>query len=339
MSNPTGGSGSPNFQMDVIFSSLRELQQEKERLQQHFNGEKSRCRSLEIKLEACQSKHYQSIEKHCKMLETVNAAKQKVLQTQLQATRLKELNDGKSARIAELRRQICEVVKKEDEELKVFENKLADLTSNFRDARNYYTEENVRNELEQWSRKADETKAEVFKEDKVLKDLTDKFNQLQMENKKAKDELNCKLEFDITSEELQIALRVFEEMNQKSKDDLKESEKQLEEELERIKRGNDTSGEESVVNKHIIAAKNSNITANCEGPSMFTGCSLQAESNQTAVHGQLSTVNPQYFRLDSRSSAAGMKGPKNQIPFQQEARKSSLQGRSFFLSLPVSPKI
>lgn len=256
MSNPTGGSCSPNFRMDVIFNSLRELQQEKERLQQHFNEEKSRCRSLEIKLEACQSKHYQSIEKHCKMLETVNAAKQKVLQTQLQATRLKELNDGKSARIAELRRQICEVVKKEDEELKVFENKLADLTSNFRDARNYYTEENVRNELEQWSRKADETKAEVFKEDKVLKDLTDKFNQLQMENKKAKDELNCKLEFDITSEELQIALRVFEEMNQKSKDDLKESEKQLEEELERIKRGNDTSGEESVVNKVTSVSKN-----------------------------------------------------------------------------------
>lgn len=110
--------------------------------------------------------------------------------------------------------------------------------------------------MEQWSRKADETKAEVFKEDKVLKDLTDKFNQLQMENKKAKDELNCKLEFDITSEELQIALRVFEEMNQKSKDDLKESEKQLEEELERIKRGNDTSGEESVVNKVTSVSKN-----------------------------------------------------------------------------------
>lgn len=333
MSNSTG-SGSPNFRIDVIFNSLRELQQEKERLQQHYNEEKAHCRSLEIKLEACQSKHYQSVEKHCKMLETVNAAKQKVLQTQLQATRLKELNDGKSARIAELRKNVCEVMKKEDVEQQIFENKLAELTSNFRDARNYYTEENVRNELEHWSKKADETRAEVFREDKVLKDLTTKFNQLQMDNKKAKDKLNCELEFDVTPGELQTALKVFEELNQKSKDDLKESEKQLERELERIKRANDKSGKERVANKQIIAANKA-----CEGPDMFGGCGSQAESYQTGVYEQLSAVNRQYFRLDSRSIASGMNGPTNQTPLQREARKSSLQGRSFFLSLPVSPKI
>ncbi|XP_020617169.1 myosin-9-like [Orbicella faveolata] len=231
-SNQTSSS-SPTFRVDVIFNSLRELQQEKERLEQHCHEEKARCRSLEIKLDACQTKYYQYSEKNCKMLETVNAAKQKVLQTQLQASRLKELNDGKGARITELRKQIDEEMRKEEEEMQVFQNKLAELTNNFRNARNYYTEENVKKEMEEWSKQAEETKSEVSKEDIALKELSAKFHQLEMETKSAKGELNRKLEFDVTAKELQTALTVFEEVNQEAKGKLEISEEALVEELER----------------------------------------------------------------------------------------------------------
>ncbi|KAJ7370055.1 hypothetical protein OS493_034498 [Desmophyllum pertusum] len=346
MSNLTC-SGSPNFRIDVIFNSLRELQQEKERLQQHCAEEKARCKNLEIKLEACQTKYYQNSEKHCKMLETVNAAKQKVLQTQIQASRLKELNDGKGARIAELRRQIDEETKRGEIEQQIFENKLEELTSSFRNARNYYTEENVRMEMEEWSKQADDAKAEVSKEDNALQELSAKFHQLEMENKKAKDELDCKLEFDVSVKKLQSTLKVFEEMNQESKEKLEISEKQLELELERIKQAKNDCERRDV----IPLCSNEQITSNepeitdsnaamqpSTSPFISAAESFpQIECNLTEGYRQPTTDNRQYCRLDSPSVTPGSKeGTAHQAHLQSEGRKSSLQARSFFISLPVS---
>ncbi|XP_078383942.1 uncharacterized protein LOC144666389 isoform X3 [Oculina patagonica] len=345
ISNQTGSS-SPNFRIDVIFNSLRELQQEKERLQQHCNEEKARCKSLEVKLEACQTKYYQNSEKHCKMSETVNAAKQKVLQTQLHASRLKELNNGKSARIAELRRQIDEEMKKEEEELQLFENKLAELTSNFRNARNYYTEENVQKEMEEWSKQADEAKTEVLKEDSTLKELSTKFQQLEMETKTAKDELNSKLEFDVTVEELKSALKVCEEMNQEAKEKLEISEKEFEQELERIKQANNECGRRDAIalysNQQITSNQSDTTNSNATiqpriSPSMSANPLLQMASKAADGYGQANTDNRQYFRIESPSvTQASKEGTVPQPQLQSEGKRPSLQGRSFFISLPVT---
>jgi len=61
---------------------------------------------------------------------------------------------------------------------------------------------------------------------------------LQHKNSSSTDELNRKLEFDVTAKELQRALTVFEEVNQEAKGKLETSEKELMEELERIRQTN-----------------------------------------------------------------------------------------------------
>ncbi|XP_073250621.1 uncharacterized protein [Porites lutea] len=168
------------------------------------------------------------------MQETVNAAKQKVLQTQMQANRLKELNDIKGAKIEELRRQIDEEMEKEQMELQEFEKHLGELTNNFRDARYYYTKENVNQEIEQWRKQAEAARAVVLKEENTLKELTAKFHQLEVENKEGKDKINNKLEFGLTIEELELAVNVCEGINEEKKRKLRLTEQQLELELKRL---------------------------------------------------------------------------------------------------------
>ncbi|KAK2559838.1 hypothetical protein P5673_017389, partial [Acropora cervicornis] len=138
-------SSSPNFRIDVIVSSLRELQQEKERLQQLCSEESARCRSLELKLDACE------LSRLCYFFPYI-------------------------------------------------------------------------------------TFGYVSRVDCNLQELTATFKQLEMENKHAKDEIDSKLEFGLTHEELKSTLKVVEEINQETKEKLHLSVKQLEQDLIRLER-------------------------------------------------------------------------------------------------------
>ncbi|XP_068736963.1 synaptonemal complex central element protein 1-like isoform X1 [Montipora capricornis] len=345
------GSSSPNFRIDVIVNSLRELQQEKERLQQHCNEERARCKSLEMKLDACQVKYFQSKERNCKMLETVNAAKQKVLQTQIQANRLKELNDEKGVKIQELRKEISEEIKKEQTELAMFEEQLFQLTDKFRNAKNYYTEENVQQEIEHWSKQAECVKNDVSREDGVLQELTTTFHQLEMENKRAKDEVNNKFEFGLTHEELKSTLKVFEEMNQETKDKLEISKQQLEQDLKRLdqaKQGHKDRNLEIPLQsqERINLNQPDTLTVNDAAPHLSETSSIPADqlgyvldidSNPEERHKQKGGNHNGDHTLNSSAVVQTRDGAEQEAEIQSDAgKKTSFQGRSFFISLPVT---
>ncbi|XP_029208917.2 structural maintenance of chromosomes protein 1A-like isoform X2 [Acropora millepora] len=357
----TTSSSSPNFRIDVIVSSLRELQQEKERLQQLCSEESARCRSLELKLDACQAKYFQSKERNLKMLETVNAAKQKVLQTQIQANRLKELNDGKRAKIEELHKEINEEMKKEQTELGAFEEKLSELTNQFRNARNYYAEENVQREIEHWREQSEKARNEASRVDCNLQELTAAFKQLEMENKHAKDEIDSKLEFGLTHEELKSTLKVVEKINQETKEKLHLSVKQLERDLIRLERAKQErinknfskpspqSQEQSKQKQfgslvvHHTATEHSSskgLPTPTEQSSLVLSVNANSNADEDREQSRQNHGN-KYPRLNSHNVGSSPVEDRAEqgtdVQLAQGGKKTSFQGRSFFISLPVTP--
>ncbi|XP_006822954.1 uncharacterized protein LOC102801019 [Saccoglossus kowalevskii] len=137
----------PAFQLEIIFGSIKELQQTKAYNEKMLNEVRSKRRSLENKCDQVSTEHAQVTDTNNKMIESLKIAQQKVCQTQNQISRQEDNNETIRQRVKELNQKVQEEETRQAHEIGVFESKLAELAEKFHSAQQYYGPNGLRNEI------------------------------------------------------------------------------------------------------------------------------------------------------------------------------------------------
>ncbi|KAJ8030954.1 hypothetical protein HOLleu_27515 [Holothuria leucospilota] len=228
-------SGKDAFQVDVIQGSILDLQKERGKTEQQLNDAQKKRMSLERKFESVSQKFNQMSEKHCKMLETVKVAQHKVNQSQSQIDSQQVLNQEKQDRITELLRLIEEAKEEEQKDLEEFQDKLSELTDQFRHARHFYTDESLQLETSMLEKRSQEIKTKVTSAKCEVENLQQKLSELEAQSK-LQDGIPKKKE-EFSPEEKQDILSLFslEKTNtEQLLQSLMETEEALKDELKRV---------------------------------------------------------------------------------------------------------
>lgn len=198
------------FRIDIILQSVNELRQEKRTLEQRYIDDKSRNKSLESKLEQDTTRFNQIKERNIKMQETVKVAEQKVSQTESQADRLTEINDGKKKVIGELNDKIKQEMEKQEHDVAEFEEKLLELTQMFRNAKVVYEKDTLNKEIISWKENMEIFHIQAENKNVELTDITKAFESLSMETKKVKEIVDKKIGLEgLTYKDLQVAIALL----------------------------------------------------------------------------------------------------------------------------------
>lgn len=198
------------FRIDIILQSVNELRQEKRTLEQRYIDDKSRNKSLESKLEQDTTRFNQIKERNIKMQETVKVAEQKVSQTESQADRLTEINDGKKKVIGELNDKIKQEMEKQEHDVTEFEEKLLELTQMFRNAKVVYEKDTLNKEIISWKENMEVFHMQAENKNVELTDITKAFESLSMETKKVKEIVDKKIGLEgLTYKDLQVAIALL----------------------------------------------------------------------------------------------------------------------------------
>ncbi|XP_048588257.1 synaptonemal complex central element protein 1 [Nematostella vectensis] len=309
---------SPEFRVDVIFHSLKELQHEKQLLEARLQEQKEKLQEVEALLEAADSRYRQCSERHVKMVETVHVAKEKVLQSENQAKRLNELNGNKQQKVQELNRRIKEVEAMEDEEYKSFEERLEGLTDKIRSAKTYYTTENLESEIQHWSTTRDETDKKAEAHQMSMKEMTNALEGIEREEEQLKDKMLEGLEFGLTCQDLQNAKSVFMELKAESASQLENQQRQLEDQKKRL---------EEIKGNSLPP----NVDPTQDSEEMEPAITMEQHS-LTDDDGQ----RPQGFNMNSdQGHSMGQEAKTYRVTSAEQDTTRRVNDRQFFLSLPM----
>ncbi|XP_071084427.1 synaptonemal complex central element protein 1-like [Haliotis cracherodii] len=180
---------SSNFKVDSLLISLKDLQSEKNCLEQKLNKRREKRRQCECELERVEGKMMQVSDVHRKMVETLKVAQLKVTQTQGQTDSLEEANQRRRDRIAGINNNIANEKIKQQENVNSFEDKLSELTEDLMKARAHYKDENLHNLLVSSKEKLDELTQNLNNRNQEVKRLTDALEQLKSQTDDKEQEI------------------------------------------------------------------------------------------------------------------------------------------------------
>ncbi|XP_067668009.1 synaptonemal complex central element protein 1-like [Haliotis asinina] len=209
---------SSNFKVDSLLISLKDLQSEKNCLEQKLNKCREKRRQCECELERVEGKMMQVSDVHRKMVETLKVAQLKVTQTQGQTDSLEEANQKRRDRIADINKNIANEKIKQQENVNSFEDKLSELTEELMKARAHYKDENLHNELVSNKEKLDELTETFRKRNQEVDTLVDAFEQLKSQADEKDHEIpeeTCKHIWQMMKDENQT---IHSYLNQLQKD-------------------------------------------------------------------------------------------------------------------------
>ncbi|XP_074644509.1 uncharacterized protein LOC141901265 [Tubulanus polymorphus] len=139
----------PNsFKVDVIFNSVKELQNERSSLEQKLNSVRQKRRDLESENEHALAKFQQSSDINTKLEEMLKVAHHKVDQIQKQITNAEETIQQKRNAVESLNTQIEEERIRKEQSRKEFEKGCDKMAMQLLEAKQFYTNECLENELD-----------------------------------------------------------------------------------------------------------------------------------------------------------------------------------------------
>ena len=133
--------------IELLFNTARDLQKERQVLEQRLKERRSRRTQLESSLERLRTKYHQVKDVNTKMTETLKVAQYKVMETQNQLRLLEETNIQKRASLSELNAQLKMEKESQHRAREDFEHKLARMAEMLIDAKNAHTDVTLKSEL------------------------------------------------------------------------------------------------------------------------------------------------------------------------------------------------
>jgi len=164
-----------------ISTHFRELQQEKKKLENKFEHLKLRRKDLETKHETVAKKNLLLHQKNDNMTRTVNVAKMKVQETQLQVDKLQRMNDELQKVVSEVKQKIEDEETDKENMFNAFLEKYDELGDSFRNAKVYYVDESLHVEEEKWKSSCDKKKVKVQQTEEVIKTVSDRLSNMQLQ--------------------------------------------------------------------------------------------------------------------------------------------------------------
>ncbi len=134
---------SGDVQVDVIYSTIKRLQQEKSDLENKLAGWRSTRAAIEGTQSALNSQLAQVTHSNNKMKETLKVAQHKVSQSQSQLNAVQENVDMKRMRLTEMNSDIACEKNTHLQNAMMFENQLSDLTVKFIEQRKVFENDSL----------------------------------------------------------------------------------------------------------------------------------------------------------------------------------------------------
>jgi len=135
---------------DGIVAHFKELQQEKKKLQNRLDHFRFRRKDLESKQGSVTDKNRLLQQKHDNMSRTIEIAKRKLQESQLQVEKLQNENDEHQAYIKLVKTSLQKEEDTKDTYLIKLQNQFDELSNDFRGAKKFYEDEELEKEVEHW---------------------------------------------------------------------------------------------------------------------------------------------------------------------------------------------
>lgn len=180
---------SSDVRVDVIVNGLKELQQEKSRLELKLGDLRRQKSVLERNVEVLTSRRSQSTDVNSKLRETLRVAQTKVGQTQAQLDSLQEILNAKRETNLSLSKEVEGLKNAQLAETSVFEQDLVKLTEMFVEAKQFYDEQNLQEKISQTEDFIDAMKKNTEESEKRAADLAENFERLTLEMQNEEDEM------------------------------------------------------------------------------------------------------------------------------------------------------
>ncbi|KAL5456915.1 hypothetical protein EMCRGX_G034142 [Ephydatia muelleri] len=167
------------FQVEVIFKSIKELQNERLENEKLLAEEIAKRKEIESTLDAVTLRYSVVSEKHAKISETVRLAEQKVAHAQSCVMKYEQLNQEKREKISELSTDIKREDAKRSSQLAEFEQQLKELADKFRDAKRFYADQSLENHISMCEEQKRVKHSEVETQQSEAQELLSKIERLK----------------------------------------------------------------------------------------------------------------------------------------------------------------
>ncbi|XP_065051619.1 uncharacterized protein LOC135681213 [Rhopilema esculentum] len=211
-----------NFQLEIISESLRELQQEKRKLENFLDNEQARRKDTETKLNLVNARYSNVQERYSRLSATRDIARQKMYESKELINRLQRLHVEKQNLINDTREKINLGKRRREEMSTEFAQQLQNLAKTFFSAREEYNEVKLHGEQKDLEKKIQETKNAVQESKQTIDELTEEFSKIKVEEEKQESRDDWP-----TVDEVQMVLEMFEEEANLGKETLDKSEVDL----------------------------------------------------------------------------------------------------------------
>ncbi|KAL5004361.1 hypothetical protein ScPMuIL_017817 [Solemya velum] len=169
---------STGFRVDALLHSLKELQNEKNCLEQKLNEQREKRRELEKSLNSVNAKYLQVSDINTKMVETLKVAQHKEAQAQSMANSLEETNTSQREQIDVLNNKIENEKANQFQEIQTFENQLSQITEELKICREFYSEIHLEGEISDVQKKKTEFGEKIEDMNTKVEEITIKMEKL-----------------------------------------------------------------------------------------------------------------------------------------------------------------
>lgn len=216
----SGSNSGPTFRVDLLLHSLKEIQQEKNCLENKLAERRSKRRELENLLDIENNKFSQMKEGHEKMQETMKVAQLKEAQTQSLANRMEESNQEMRESIKELNKKLMIEKERQTENVENFQKELSDIANHLINARSFYEDSSLNQVIGEAEFHKTDIQSKVVNCHQEYLDLQQRLENLSLHNKP------CGYE-DIPMEFRKEIWAMFKEENAAAKELLKRKREKL----------------------------------------------------------------------------------------------------------------
>ena len=210
---------SSDVRVEVIVNGLKELQQEKSRLEQKLGDLRRQKNVVERNVEVLTNRRSQIGDVNAKLKETLQVAQNKVGQTQAQIDTLQKQLCIKREQNQRLTKDAEDCKKSLLEITRAFEQDLVKLTGMFSDAKKYYQEQNLTHEMAASENSTSAMKSNTAELQRETAELSQTFERMTLEAKMEEEKL-AKM-FVSPSEQKQV-FELLESENDSAKSTLRE---------------------------------------------------------------------------------------------------------------------
>eukprot|EP00112_Aurelia_sp_Birch-Aquarium-sp1_P017911 Seg420.8 transcript_id=Seg420.8/GoldUCD/mRNA.D3Y31 product="hypothetical protein" protein_id=Seg420.8/GoldUCD/D3Y31 len=195
------------LQVEIISESLRELQQEKKRLENVLQNERAKRKEMGAKLNLVNAQYSNVSERLSKISATRDISKQRMKESEELVNKLQKVHADKQRIIEDMKEKIELESKRKDERSNELSQKLDELAKQFFNARGTFSEDNLQYLQQEYEIKISESSNAAYENKKLVEALMEKFREymLEVQDGQADDDGSWP-----TLEELQNALNIFQ---------------------------------------------------------------------------------------------------------------------------------